>query len=53
MRCAQVCGECESSLRGRLVALLKDLEMGEAALPPGERFDVGILRRELGVRADE
>jgi hypothetical protein len=39
------------SRRGReeLVVLLKDLENREARQPAGTRFDVGVLRRELGI----
>jgi hypothetical protein len=35
--------------RGKLRALLAELEFGEARQPEGSRYDVGILRRELGV----
>jgi len=35
--------------RGRVDTLLKEIENGESRLPEGQRFDVSILRRELGV----
>jgi hypothetical protein len=35
--------------RERLAALLQDLAMNEANQPPGRRFDVAELRRELGI----
>lgn len=37
------------TLRPRLVALLKEFEMHEAARPAGERYDVGRLWRALGI----
>ncbi len=35
--------------RRELEVVLAEMENGEARLPPGERFDVGELRRELGL----
>lgn len=35
--------------RERVDALLKHIEYGEAGLPAGERFDVSMLRRQLGL----
>jgi hypothetical protein len=38
-----------ASGRTKLELVLAEMENGEARLPPGERFDVGELRRELGL----
>jgi hypothetical protein len=35
--------------RERLDVLLKDLENMESRMPEAQRFDVGILRRALGL----
>jgi hypothetical protein len=35
--------------RKKLDLLLKEIENGEQRLPPGQRFDVGSLRHELGL----
>ena len=35
--------------RERVDALLKDIEFREAGLRAGERFDVAVLRRTLGL----
>jgi hypothetical protein len=35
--------------RSRLAALLKDMERSEEDSPPGQRFDFGAIRAELGI----
>jgi hypothetical protein len=35
--------------RARVAALLEELERGEATVPPAQRFDVGRLRKDLGL----
>ena len=37
--------------RQRVQALLADMERHESGAPPDERFDVGRLRRELGLES--
>ena len=42
-------GLVDAEYRARIEQVLRDIEAGEARLPEGQRYDVGILRRQLGL----